>query len=205
MTPLVLDLCCGLGGWAEAFLAAGWIVLGVDVRRFKEYPAPMIVCDIRSLVASDYRGAVDLVVASPPCTEFSKFERPALFKNLASPDLELVRCCFDFAREVEAPLVLENVRGLQKLIGQAVQHYASFYLWGDGVPPLMPYIPGRAGRPSLKWKHRSASLRARIPFELAYTVANFHSSSAADRARRGTSTAEHTACTSIRDWPARVV
>jgi hypothetical protein len=65
------------------------------------------------------------------------------------------------------------VRGLQKFLGPAAQHYHSFYLWGDGVSPLKPYAPGRAGRPILKWGHRSATLRARIPFELAYCVADF--------------------------------
>jgi len=222
MTPLVLDLCCGRGGWADAFLCAGWNVLGVDVRRFKDYPAPMMVRDIRSLVAADYRGAVDLVVASPPCTEFSKYDSPGLFPDMEPPDLELVQFCFEFARACHAPLVLENVRGLQRLIGQAVQHYGSFYLWGDGVPPLMPYIPGRAGRPALKWKHRSSSLRARIPFELAYTVAQFHTRLLENRgmaaalvcsridgtALAGSCVFEHARCRTIRPedrsivWPA---
>src|SRR6266567_1790877 len=173
--PVVIDLCCGRGGWAEGFLRAGWIVLGVDIRKFKDYPAPMIVRNVLEIDPRDYAGLVDLVVASPVCTEFSKLDSPGLFPSPPKPSLELVNACFRFARSLGVPIVLENVRGLQRMIGDAVQHYGSFYLWGDGVPPLKPYMPGRAGRTKLKWCHRSATLRARIPFELAYTVAQFHS------------------------------
>jgi hypothetical protein len=177
-----MDLCCGLGGWAEAFGAAGWIVYGVDIHNFGRYPGIFIRSDIRLMRGRDYRGGIDLVVASPPCTEFSKYDSPGLFPNMERPSVELVNSCFQFAADAQVPIVLENVRGLQKLIGQAVQHYGSFYLWGD-VPPLKPYIPGRAGRPVLKWNHRSPSLRAKIPFELAYIVSQFHTRVLEDRRR----------------------
>ena len=29
--PLLIDLCCGSGGWAAGFIAAGWDVIGFDV------------------------------------------------------------------------------------------------------------------------------------------------------------------------------
>ena len=173
MMPIVLDLCCGRGGWAEGFIADGWNVIGIDIKRFVDYPSSVIVRDLIHVRGADYRDAIDAVVASPPCTEFSKWDAPGLFKNLPAPSLDLVNCSFEIARAAGVPIVLENVRGLQKFIGPAAQHYHSFYLWGDGVPPLKPYAPGRAGRPVLKWSHRSASMRARIPFELAYSVATF--------------------------------
>ena len=34
-------------------------------------------------------------------------------------------------------MVVENVRGAQKWVGKAQDHFGSFYLWGD-VPTLMP-------------------------------------------------------------------
>jgi hypothetical protein len=34
VTPLAVDLFCGLGGWAEGFLAEGWRVIGFDVERY---------------------------------------------------------------------------------------------------------------------------------------------------------------------------
>lgn len=173
MTPLAMDLCSGSRGWGEGFESAGWIVLGVDKRPFREKCSPpQLVRDITTLDPDDYRGLIDLVVASPPCEEFSKWDTQ-LFPGTPRPDLTLVNFCFEFAAALGVPIVLENVRGLQKLIGPAAQHYGSFYLWGD-VPTLMPYIPGRQGRPKMKWCHRSPRLRAKIPLELAYTVANFH-------------------------------
>jgi hypothetical protein len=34
-TPLVIDLFCGLGGWAEGLLAEGWEVVGFDIERHR--------------------------------------------------------------------------------------------------------------------------------------------------------------------------
>src|SRR5437773_740447 len=31
--PLAIDLFCGLGGWAEGFLAEGWDIVGFDIQR----------------------------------------------------------------------------------------------------------------------------------------------------------------------------
>lgn len=37
MKPLVIDLCCGLGGWTKGFLAEGYDAVGFDVERHR-YP-----------------------------------------------------------------------------------------------------------------------------------------------------------------------
>ena len=39
MAPLCIDLFCGLGGWAEGFLAEGWDVVGFDIERHR-YAVP---------------------------------------------------------------------------------------------------------------------------------------------------------------------
>ncbi len=45
--PLCLDLCCGLGGWAEGFISEGWQVVGVDISDFsKFYPGQFIQADL---------------------------------------------------------------------------------------------------------------------------------------------------------------
>jgi hypothetical protein len=169
----VIDLCSGRGGWIHGFRARGWHTVAIDIKRFPDNPAHrFILADVGTLEQSDLPEA-DLIVASPPCTEFSKHDNPGLYPNLPAPSLDLVKSCFAIAEAAGIPIVLENVRGLQKFIGSAA-HYGSFYLWGDGVPCLMPYIPGRAGRPKLKWNHRSPSLRAKIPIELASWVASYH-------------------------------
>jgi hypothetical protein len=171
----VIDLCSGRGGWAAGFIAQGWDVIAVDIKRFRDNPARrFIVGDILDERIAQRLQRADLFVASPPCTEFSKHDQPALYPSLPAPDMSLVQRCFDLAEAAGCQLVLENVRGLQKFLSPAIAHYGSFYLWGDGVPCLMPHIPGRQGRPRLKWNHRSPSMRAKIPFELAYWIAQTH-------------------------------
>jgi len=41
MRPLAIDLYCGLGGWTEGLLAAGYDVIGFDIERH-EYAVPDI-------------------------------------------------------------------------------------------------------------------------------------------------------------------
>lgn len=165
-----LDLCCGLGGWARGFIDAGWMVVGADICPVS-YPGHFILADVRDLEARDWRG-VDLVVASPPCEEFSRHDMPwTRAKNPPPPDLSLVAACYRLAGALGVPLVLENVRGAQPWLGKAPAHYGSRYLWGDGVPALLPFAP-----PSRKERLSSTQCRERalIPYELARWIAETH-------------------------------
>lgn len=169
----VLDLCCGLGGWAEGFLAEGWDVFGVDVEKMP-YPGPMVIADVRTLPAAAIEGPFDLVVASPPCTEFSRWDMPCWFDlaTLDPPDRSIWRSCERIARELNLPLVLENVRGAQKFMGRALWHWDGCYLWGDGVPPVRCHVrkTNRKGRLSSSRRME----RAMIPLELARYIASYH-------------------------------
>ncbi len=167
--PTVIDLCCGSGGWSAAFVRLGYRAIGFDVRRWKCYPFPgeMVLCDIRDLEGWRFRGAT-CIVASPPCTEFSQAKWPPVLR----PSLELVHACIRFSCDARAPLVLENVHRLQKFLGPARHHFGKWYLWGDGVPTLLPAGPRWKDRS--KMHHRSPVLRARVPDELATAVALFH-------------------------------
>jgi len=44
MTPLGIDLFCGLGGWTEGLLAEGYRVVGFDIERHR-YAMPEIVAE----------------------------------------------------------------------------------------------------------------------------------------------------------------
>ena len=74
MKPLAVDLCCGLGGWTAGLLAEGWRVVGFDLVRPKSFPdgAQFVLQDIATISGTPWRGKVSLIVASPPCTEFSQ-------------------------------------------------------------------------------------------------------------------------------------
>lgn len=144
---LAIDLFCGLGGWAEGFLAEGYSVIGFDIER-RPYPGQLVLQDVLTLHGSQFRNA-DVIVASPPCQAYSYRAMPwKRAKQLPPPDNSLFDACFRIQREASEaagryiPLVVENVKGAQPWVGSARWHYGSFYLWGD-VPALMPFAMGR--------------------------------------------------------------
>jgi hypothetical protein len=152
LTPLAIDLFCGLGGWTEGLLAEGYRVVGFDIERHvygeAQYPAQLVLQDVLTLHGAQFKDAA-LIVASPPCQAYSYRAMPwKRAKALPPPDNSLFDACFRIQREAcnaasrLIPMVVENVCGAQKWVGRARWHYGSFYLWGD-VPALMPIVRGR--------------------------------------------------------------
>lgn len=142
MKPLAIDIFCGLGGWAEGFLAEGWRVVGFD-NEWKPYPGEFVMQDVMTLDGTQFKDA-EIIVASPPCQAYSYRAMPwKRAKALPPPDDTLFNRCFEIQREASEaagryiPLIVENVKGAQKWVGRARWHYGSYYLWGD-VPALMP-------------------------------------------------------------------
>jgi hypothetical protein len=157
MTPLAIDLFCGLGGWTEGLLVEGYTVVGFDIERHvygeARYPAQLVLQDVLTIHGSQFAGA-DLIVASPPCQAYSYRAMPwKRAKALPPPDNSLFDACFRIQQEAceaagrHIPLVVENVRGAQPYVGRARWHFGSFYLWGD-VPALMP-IASRIREPKV--------------------------------------------------------
>lgn len=155
--PLAIDLFCGLGGWTDGLLAEGYRVVGFDLERHvysaHRYPAQLVLQDVLTLHGAQFKDAA-LIVASPPCQEFSYMAMPWRKAKQKIRDYEsgvrdvqqltaLFDACFRIQREAceaagrHIPLVVENVRGAQRWVGRARWHFGSFYLWGD-VPALMP-------------------------------------------------------------------
>jgi len=164
MKPLMVDIFCGLGGWAEGGLAEGYYVVGFDIERHvygeHHYPGQLVVQDVLTLHGSQFRDAA-LIVASPPCQAYSYRAMPwSRAKALPPPDNTLFDACFRIQREASeaagrhVPLIVENVRGAQKWVGRARWNYGSFYLWGD-VPALMPM--------TLKTHHKYAPEYTKVP------------------------------------------
>jgi len=123
-----IDLFCGAGGSSLGAAAAGVeIVAGFDVwpvagsvYRVNFPHARFYPCDLATLMESDIRvirddlGPVDLLLASPPCTDHS----PARGAKPPSAGLDLPWCVWAFAR-VFLPrwIVVENVVQMRRWHG----------------------------------------------------------------------------------------
>ena len=159
MRPLAIDLYCGLGGWTEGLLAEGYQVAGFDIEQHvygaDRYPGDLVVQDVLTVHGRQFKDAA-LIVASPPCQEYSYMAMPwsrakakaaAIRADETGAALErlnrLFNACFRIQREAceaagrHIPMVVENVRGAVPWVGRAAWNFGSFYLWGD-VPALMP-------------------------------------------------------------------
>ena len=115
----MIDLFCGLGGWTQGGIAEGYQVVGFDIERhvYGEacYPAQLVLQDVLTLRGSQFKDAT-LIVASPPCQEYSYRAMPwKRAKALPPPDNTLFEACFRIQREASEaagrpiPLVVENV------------------------------------------------------------------------------------------------
>jgi len=124
----VLDLCSGTGGFSEAFKQRGHEVIRVDIDpRFK----PDLCADILNF---SIRGSWDIILASPPCTKFTRDFLP--WYNDPDPSLDLVLKIKEIiATRKPQWWVLENVKGAVKWIEPILGHHkkrvGSRYLWGD--------------------------------------------------------------------------
>lgn len=178
MTPLAIDLFCGLGGWTEGLLAEGYRVIGFDIERHQygdaKYPAQLVLQDVLTIHGKQFKNAA-LIVASPPCQEFSymampwskaKAKRAAILEDPAERKrlTALFDACFRIQREaIEAaghfiPLVVENVRGANEWVGRSRWNFGSFHLWGD-VPALMPMVRKATKVPGFRFDGRGVSFQ----------------------------------------------
>lgn len=195
----MLDLFCGRWGWSKAFAARGWKCIGVDLIKPAEIPdgCSFFMGDVLQFLPHWFKPSsgsgwrdFDFICASSPCEQFSTMRnfRPPI------PYPELGIKLFNHTREIcEAsgvPYVMENVAGAQRYVGKADAHCGSYFLWGNGIPPLLhqglrkgmtelamglrehKVKPGWDVRHGVKGKTQTA-LVATIPPELSSAVADY--------------------------------
>ena len=168
-----LMLCCGDGQTAKVFQDHGYRVIGLDIHPWANWPGDLIVQDIRTFDGTPLCHQVDLLLASPPCTEFAKAMMP-WYHDLPDPDLSLVHSVLRIRDEIQPKLfIMENVRGLQRYIGKATIIRHPYYFWGDLI--LLPRLTLRQkqsySNARMSPSERSTA-RGRWPLSLARAIAN---------------------------------
>ena len=197
----MLDLFCGRWGWSKAFAARGWECVGVDLVEPPEVPdgCSFFKYNVLELIQHNIQN-FDFICASSPCEQFSVHGMKHFHPNPPYPELGIR--LFNHTRALcEAsgvPYVMENVRAAQQFVGRAVHHCGPFYLWGTGVPAILPQgikkglmttwidskgrirtqgPQGRAGRPkgenTVAASMERTAKAATIPPELANCVADY--------------------------------
>jgi hypothetical protein len=152
MTLTWLDLCSGLGGASQPALDRGWRVVRVDIdRRFK----PDIVADVRSLPLKPFQ--VDVLWASPPCQEFSKWGLRCFYPNPPEPDLSIAHGVREVIFRIRPVCwIVENVWAsrpwLTKLFGQVRARPPGHVLWSNQLL-MLPSLPAHKG--NFQYSHAS--------------------------------------------------
>ncbi len=150
----MLDLFCGRFGWGRSFAERGCEVVGIDLVEPPEIPVgcSFIQANILELHLSNSRKFLigidnpavadrfDFICASSPCEQFSVHGMKHFHPDPPYPALGIK--LFNHTRALceasGASYVMENVRAAQQFVGRAVNHCGPFFLWGNGIPPLMP-------------------------------------------------------------------
>ena len=149
----MVDLYSGLGGASESMIKdKSWSVLRIDNNPLLSDVPNTIIDDVPSLVGKVKTRSgftrIDLIWASPPCTEFSGgFQSP---KSIASrknpglsdytPNMKLVEAAKTIIDTVQPKYwVIENVIGsiryIKEILGEPRQIIGPYALWGN-----FPYI-----------------------------------------------------------------
>jgi DNA (cytosine-5)-methyltransferase 1 len=121
MRPRLLDLYCGAGLAADGYAAAGWDVVGVDLKKQPDYPYEFYWRDALDVLSQADSRFFDAIHASPPCQMFTRAGRlrdaqggESRYDDLLTPTLELLR-------SQSLPWVVENVEGAKALMPGAVR------------------------------------------------------------------------------------
>jgi len=184
----VLDLCSGLGGFSEAFVAAGHEVL-----RIENNPLLVDVAHTKIIDIFEFRDWLedriapppvnvllecDIILFSPPCLEFSlAFDAPRAVwarENAGipyEPSMELLECGMEIIRLLKPRYwIIENVRGaspyFSQLLGRARQINEAYFFWGN-FPSFVPAtFPSKAEKDE-RWNPLRANVRGKVPIEIS--------------------------------------
>ena len=111
----ILELFCGLGGWSKGFhdIFPDAEFYGVDIKDFG-YPYNFIKADLNDWEPDQ---EYDIVLASPPCSEFSEVKRNCALPYDERQGLDLVWRTFALIEQIKPRYwIIENVKGLSEFL-----------------------------------------------------------------------------------------
>jgi hypothetical protein len=178
----MIDLFSGLGGASQAMLEhPDWDVIRIDNNPLLLQYAPTTqIAYVENLDVTAFID-VDLVWASPPCTDFSEGFNSPKCKHRRSdseeeyqPDMTLVQMTLDFIKAVKPRYwIIENVKGAIKffepLLGGPKVIIGPYCLWGD-FPLFDAKLPSGYSKNNDEDEYGRilrSNARAKIPFEIS--------------------------------------
>ena len=193
----VLDLFSGLGGFSEAFVLNNDHVLRIENNPLLSEVKHTVMMDVRKLrdiIAEGLREGnlnpyllnIDLIVASPPCYDFSlAFNAPQGIASRAGreefdsyvPDMELIEVTLEIIEMLKPRYwIIENVRGsirhFKKLGLIPNQKFGAYVLYGKFPKFGEPTINSKKQNKGSHKEPLRANLRALIPLELSESIRN---------------------------------
>jgi hypothetical protein len=177
-----LDLFAGLGGASQAFVdSPSWEVLRIDNNPLLSEVEHMWIDEmihVRDILRREQHmlDDIDVVWASPPCTDFSvayNAPRAVAQRNKVEyePSLELLEITLEIISIINPRYwIIENVRGsmtyFRDLLGEPRQIHDAYVLWGN-YPTFTPEpFPPKADKDDRHSPLRS-NVRARIPIQIS--------------------------------------
>ena len=114
--PKILDLFCGAGIGADGYLAAGFDVVGVDIRPQPNYPGTFVQADamewLDDAVAELWSPNYDVIHASPPCQLFTRAQHLRDAQGSQSKEtVDLLTPTLELIVDSNVMWIVENVAG----------------------------------------------------------------------------------------------
>ncbi len=162
----VLDLFCGRKGFSRAFRDRGDKITTIDINK-KFHPD--ICANINHLPFKNVSTRWDVVLASPPCTEFTQSILPWYPESI--PSMDLLHKTIEIIKQIK-PLywIIENVKGsatwFEPFIGHYRQRAGSRYLWGN-FPMFMVSHKECYGKAQAKRHSNYAEMKSEIPYSIS--------------------------------------
>lgn len=114
--PVLLDLFCKAGGASAGYAAAGFRVIGVDIRKQPRYPFDFIKADaLEVLKDTAYLRSFDVLAASPPCQTHSRTQHLRKAQGKTTSKVDLIPQTREAFKASGKPFVIENVPGAPML------------------------------------------------------------------------------------------